>query len=139
MPPVFYMPEVGFHLPADGTRLRHLPENPLRFASRNRRKIPEANISRRYKGPSPLLETGSERCGRHTTRKPTLLLRLSGLFLLRLAERRLSGLLFQDPPRKTRCAVKPGDPTNRVRIRNNRPFFKFWALCAQRPLMRPIQ
>ena len=28
-----------------------------------------------------------------------LLLRLSGLFLLRFAERRFSGLLFQEPPR----------------------------------------
>jgi hypothetical protein len=36
------------------------------------------------------------------TRKPTLLLRLSGWFLLRLAERRLCGLLFQEPPRRTR-------------------------------------
>jgi hypothetical protein len=35
------------------------------------------------------------------TRKPMLLLRLSGLFLLRLAERALSGLLFQEPPRNT--------------------------------------
>ena len=31
-----------------------------------------------------------------------LLLRLSGLFLLRFAERNLSGLLFQEPPRSTR-------------------------------------
>jgi hypothetical protein len=35
-------------------------------------------------------------------RKPTLLLRLSGWFLLRLAERRFCGLLFQLPPRRTR-------------------------------------
>jgi len=38
----------------------------------------------------------------HTTRKPMLLLRLSGLFLLRLEARALSGLLFQEPPRNTR-------------------------------------
>ena len=31
-----------------------------------------------------------------------LLLRLSGLFLLRFAERKFSGLLFQEPPRTTR-------------------------------------
>jgi len=31
-----------------------------------------------------------------------LLLRLSGWLLLRLAERRLSGLLFHEPPRRTR-------------------------------------
>src|SRR5215831_12863740 len=36
------------------------------------------------------------------TRNPTLLLRLSGWFLLRLAERRFCGLLFQEPPRRTR-------------------------------------
>ena len=35
-------------------------------------------------------------------RKPLLLFRLSGLFLLRLAERRFCGLLFQEPPRRTR-------------------------------------
>ena len=36
------------------------------------------------------------------TRKPMLLLRLSGWFLLRLAERRFCGSLFQEPPRRTR-------------------------------------
>jgi hypothetical protein len=36
------------------------------------------------------------------TRKPRLLFRLSGSFLLRFDERRLSGLLFQEPPRTTR-------------------------------------
>jgi len=35
-------------------------------------------------------------------RKPRLLFRLLGLFLLRLAERRFLGLLFQEPPRRTR-------------------------------------
>ena len=35
-------------------------------------------------------------------RKPILLFRLSELFLLRFAERRFLGLLFQEPPRKTR-------------------------------------
>ena len=44
------------------------------------------------------------------TRKPTLLLRLSVVFLLRFAERRFCGLLFQEPPRKTReGAVQGGD------------------------------
>lgn len=37
----------------------------------------------------------------NTTRKPLLLLRLSGLFLLRLAARAFSGLLIQEPPRST--------------------------------------
>ena len=35
-------------------------------------------------------------------RKPMLLFRLSAVFLLRLAERRFSGSLFQEPPRTTR-------------------------------------
>jgi len=37
-----------------------------------------------------------------TQRNPLLLLRLSGVLLLRLAERQLFGLLFQLPPRNTR-------------------------------------
>jgi hypothetical protein len=40
--------------------------------------------------------------GTKTRRKPMLLLRLSGLFLLRFATRQFSGLLFQLPPRITR-------------------------------------
>ncbi len=40
--------------------------------------------------------------GVRATRNPSLLFRLSGLFLLRLAERRFLGLLFQEPPRSTR-------------------------------------
>ena len=36
-------------------------------------------------------------------RKPWLLLRLVGSFLLRLAERTLAGLLFQEPPRTARA------------------------------------
>jgi len=36
-----------------------------------------------------------------------LLLRLSGLFLLRFAERKLSCLLFQEPPRSTRHQSGP--------------------------------
>ena len=36
-----------------------------------------------------------------------MLLRLSGLFLLRFAERRLSCLLFQEPPRSTRHQSGP--------------------------------
>lgn len=40
--------------------------------------------------------------GTKTRRKPLLLLRLSGLLLLRFATRQFSGLLFQLPPRITR-------------------------------------
>ena len=43
-------------------------------------------------------------------RKPRLLLRLSGAFLLRFAERTLSGSLFQEPPRKTRDRPRPAPP-----------------------------
>ena len=43
------------------------------------------------------------------TRKPLLSFRLSGLFLLRLAERQFLGLLFQEPPRSTRRLCSP-DP-----------------------------
>ena len=41
----------------------------------------------------------------HTTRKPILLLRLSGLLLLREAERQFSGLLFHEPPRSSRVCL----------------------------------
>jgi hypothetical protein len=47
--------------------------------------------------------TLSMSCGRQTTRKPALLLRLSGVLLLRKAERLFCPLLFHEPPRKTRC------------------------------------
>ena len=43
--------------------------------------------------------------------KPILLLRLSGLLLLRAAERALAALLFQAPPRSTR-AQSQGTPQN---------------------------
>ena len=46
----------------------------------------------------------------HNTRKPMLLFRLSGLFLLRFADRALSGLLFQDPPRSTRPSSQRAAP-----------------------------
>ena len=45
--------------------------------------------------------------GRATTRKPLLLLRSVGVFLLRFAERVLLPLLFQEPPRNTRDQACP--------------------------------
>jgi hypothetical protein len=39
----------------------------------------------------------------HTTRKPMLLLKLSGSFLLRYEQRALFRLLFHEPPRTTRA------------------------------------
>jgi hypothetical protein len=40
-------------------------------------------------------------------RNPMLLLRLSGVLLLRFAERRLLALLFHEPPRNTRPVTYP--------------------------------
>ena len=41
----------------------------------------------------------------NTQRKPLLLLALSGVFLLRFADRQLLSLLFHDPPRRTRLGA----------------------------------
>jgi hypothetical protein len=49
----------------------------------------------------------------HNTRKPILLLRLSGWLLLRVAERALFELLFQEPPRNTRASSQ-GAPQNSI-------------------------
>ena len=47
-------------------------------------------------------------CGVLARRNPTVLLRLVGEFLLRLAERAFCGLLFQLPPRMTgRARLRP--------------------------------
>ncbi len=51
----------------------------------------------------------------HNTRKPILLLRLFGWLLLRVDERTLSGLLFQEPPRNTRFSSQ-GTPQIRKSI-----------------------
>lgn len=48
------------------------------------------------------LETTSLKLTVLERRKPLLLFLLSGVLLLRLAQRRLAGLLFHEPPRKTR-------------------------------------
>lgn len=52
--------------------------------------------------------------GTNTRRKPTLLLRLPGLALLRFAERQFCALLFQLPPRNTRF-----EPSIDARMSNN--------------------
>lgn len=44
-------------------------------------------------------------------RKPMLLFTLSGVLLLRLAQRALSELLFQLPPRSTRLNSVPAGPS----------------------------
>ncbi len=51
------------------------------------------------------------RTGGLARRKPLLLFRLSGLFLLRFAERTLLGLLFHEPPRNTRSPPYGPFPT----------------------------
>ncbi len=44
------------------------------------------------------------------TRKPMLLLKLSGSFLLRYAHRALRSLLFHEPPRKARVSAARPHP-----------------------------
>ncbi len=48
--------------------------------------------------------------GAQTTRNPMLLFRLFGWLLLRLAQRALFWLLFQDPPRKARVTSQGAPP-----------------------------
>ena len=58
----------------------------------------------------------------HTTRKPILLLRLSGLLLLRCAERQFLGLLFQEPPRFSaypRVSIAQGNNRRRMDVVEN--------------------
>ena len=61
--------------------------------------------------------------GERNNRKPLLLLRLSGLFLLRLAARALCGLLFQAPPRSTgvRCQATRPDNIRHPHYKTARP------------------
>ncbi len=95
--PVMYVPD-GLATPsrADGTRPRHLS-----FLA-SARKPWSADNSGGVPGPhgepraparrpkTPCLGRSGKMWDEHTTRKPMLLLRLSGLFLLRLAQRALS-------------------------------------------------
>ena len=62
------------------------------------------------------------------SRKPVLLFRLSGSSLLRLAERALSGLLFQPPPRTTRRSQGGRAPTGDSSDQrgSNQPPLKRW-------------
>ena len=52
--------------------------------------------------PDFLWTLRSTKPSRKPTRKPRLLLRLPGVLLLRLAERKFVPVLFQEPPRLTR-------------------------------------
>ena len=66
------------------------------------------------------------------SRRPLLLLRLSGVFLLRFAERRFAGLLFQEPPRSTRFSqgmqAFAGEPSAH-RGSNQPPAKRVWRSC----------
>ena len=88
---------------ADGTHLRHRSISGLDWQTvvgQHFRRHPCERLAEKI----PMWDE-------HNTRKPMLLLRLSGSLLLRLAERALSALLFQDPPRNTR-ATSQGAPQN---------------------------
>ncbi len=54
----------------------------------------------------------------HNTRNPTLLSRLSGVFLLRMAARTFLALLFQEPPRSTRTTTTRRQSTVWIRERS---------------------
>ena len=76
-----------------------LPINVI--SSFNDRSRSDRRRSRFLPAPFP------RRDGATATRKPRLLFRLSGEFLLRFADRQLEALLFQPPPRFTR--IEPYD------------------------------
>ena len=88
---------------ADGTHLRHRSVSGL-----GRQTVVGRHFRRR---PSGRLAEKITMWDEHNTRNPILSLRLSGLLSLRAAERALSALLFQDPPRTT-GATSQGAPWN---------------------------
>lgn len=59
-------------------------------------------------------------------RKPLLLFSLEGLFLLRLAARRLFSLLFHEPPRTTRALRRP-----HIKRDHSRAMPLSWSCCLQ--------
>jgi hypothetical protein len=71
----------------------------------------------------------------HITRKPMLLLRLSGLFLLRFDARALSGLLFQEPPRNARGS-SPDRPADLGMQGPPAHYSLPWHLCSLRCALR---
>lgn len=74
----------------------------------------------------------------HTNRNPMLLFRLFGLFLLRLAQRALFRLLFQDPPRTARICHQGAPPaeagTNHLSQKPRNPIKNFTPKGAARPI-----
>ena len=76
------------------------------------------------------------------TRNPLLLLRLSGVFLLRFAERQLVGLLFQAPPRRTRLfnripSKKTAIPARGIASDSSRPWPRGHSTTRAEPGSRP--
>src|SRR4029434_1671943 len=101
---------------ADRTHLRHLYNLTPRAANHSPRPIPEAlpmpdmPVGRlaavRQKNIHPAAPIrGIRMWDDRTTRRPRLLLRLSGALSLRYDARALTWALFQEPPRTTRRAV----------------------------------
>ena len=101
--PGFNMRPTRCNRRADGTHLRHRSVSGL-----GRQTVVGRRFRRRPSGHRAEKITMWDE---HTTRNPILSLRLSGLSLLRAAERALSALLFHDPPRSARATFQ-GTPQN---------------------------
>jgi len=86
--PVVFETAIRLVLPTPGIALSALCPEPHRNGAINL-----------FRGSHPTLLLSY---GTKTRRKPTLLLRLPGVSLLRLADRQFLALLFQLPPRRTR-------------------------------------
>ena len=93
------------------------------------RTTPDLSVDR----PAPGLGLKAARAD-WARRKPMLLFRLSALFLLRLAERRFSGLLFQEPPRNTRWPPRGPFPGERRYGRGSRARKPWVSACLAWPI-----
>ena len=71
--------------------------------------------------PAPPWERRFPPASVRATRKPMLLFRLPVVFLLRLAARRFSGWLFQEPPRNTRSRDDQASGRNRTALPERLP------------------
>src|ERR1035441_1737041 len=77
-------------------------QTPPFFASAGKEAMPPARQFRQGRSREPPLRLKDVDA---TTRNPMFLFRLSGLFLLRYAQRALSAGLFHEPPRNTRAPL----------------------------------
>ena len=98
----------GFHLPSYQSRRGRFATSPGSFRSRDGTNDLSGPIS--SSGGLPSVRLGSDWAGR----KPRLLFRFSGSFLLRFAERQFLALLFQLPPRITRFEACDRCPTRKT-------------------------